>query len=194
MDDLAVGAATVLALTANQIDGADAAANVQPDGGLGVPIRLVGIATVPFGKTTRVDASDAPLCIRDNSHPIRKIDGGFADAAMHVDRIVGVRMAPEVESQRADSHLDLNASQVQAAQVQTTLAGSEIDFQVQRFLVVKLDIPKVLSVVRMVNPGRLGNDEISAKAAGVVADFGPKHGPRIGELAIHQLRRAAADA
>src|SRR5580765_5012168 len=60
-------APVVLGSTAYQIDSPNAAVNVQPDGGLGVPVRIVGIAPVAFLQPAGVDAADAPVRFGDHS-------------------------------------------------------------------------------------------------------------------------------
>jgi len=101
----------------------------------------------------------------------------------------------EVHIDLADAHVQFDATQLKAPEVQARLPRAEVHLQVQRRLVAKLHLPLIAGVADASVAGfRLGDDEIAVRAGFGVAHLRlpGRHVER--EIGARQLLGAIGDA
>src|SRR5271167_134915 len=119
-----------------------------------MPVGLVDIPIVALFKTAGVDTADASVGLGNNSDAVRQVYGRLADAAVDGDVVIVPGHAAKVDPQLTDAHVDLQASQPQLPDIQPAFTGSEVDDQIERFIVVETKVPTIVGI-HMVNVGRL---------------------------------------
>src|ERR1035441_8132208 len=105
--DLIEGTSRRLVLPADQVDGADAPTNIQPDSDLGVPVFLVHITVVALLQATGIDPADAALGVRNHAHARGKVDGCLAHAAVDAYVIVVLGLTTKIDPQLANPHVHI---------------------------------------------------------------------------------------
>src|SRR5208283_6083339 len=153
----------------DQVDLADAAGDIETQVNVGLAVGIVDVGAAFLVEALHVDAAQPSGGRGPDAHVARQLHGGLAHSAANLRLEVVVPGAGKVHMQLARADLDLQPAQRRAGKLESALAGSHVDPQLDRYLVVQVQVPAVLPVARVeAMDGGLADGEVAAAGADVV--------------------------